>query len=470
MRSTKIVATLGPATDSPEILRKLFESGVNVFRLNASHGEWPQHQARIDTIRSMAKELGVHVGILLDLQGPKIRLREFENGGCELETGSRFTITTEPVLGTCQRASCTYEPLAREVRTGDCVLLADGAVELRAETVRGNAVEFTVVSGGPIGNHKGINLPGVKLSTPSMTPKDREDLEAGLEADVDFVALSFVRNANDVYSLRRCLEERDSRAMLIAKIEKPEAWDNLDAILDASDGVMVARGDLGVEMPLEKVPLIQKRVIERAREKGKFVITATQMLESMIENARPTRAEVSDVANAICDGTDAVMLSAETSVGHDPANAVHIMATIASETEEWLRPKGFPDPLPRVTPSNAEIVAEAAYWAARSAGVSALVVYTTSGSTARMISRYRPPVPIYVFTQSWGVASQLAVSFGTFPILAPEVRSTDAMLLQMESMLVARGLLRSGDNVVFVAGQPIGEVGSTNLLKLHRLK
>lgn len=470
MRSTKIVATLGPATDPPEVLRNLFTSGVNVFRLNASHGEWPQHQARIDAIRKMAAVRGVHAGILLDLQGPKIRLGEFEGGRCELQTGATFTITTEPTLGTCERASCTYEPLAQEVHPGDCVLLADGAVELKALAVRPNAVDFNVVSGGPIGNHKGINLPGVKLSTPSMTPKDREDLEFGLEADVDFVALSFVRTAHDVYSLRRCLEERESRAMLIAKIEKPEAWDNIDSILDASDGVMVARGDLGVEMPLQQVPLIQKQLIEKARAKGKFVITATQMLESMIENARPTRAEVSDVANAICDGTDAVMLSAETSVGHDPANAVNIMASIATETEGWLRPKGFPDPLPRVTPSNAEIVAEAAYGSARSAGVAAIVVYTTSGSTARLISRFRPPVPIYAFTHSPASARQMAVSFGIHPILAPEVLTTEAMLLQMEQMLVKQGLLRRGDNVVFVAGQPIGEVGSTNLMKLHRLK
>ncbi|MFM2123849.1 MAG: pyruvate kinase [Acidobacteriota bacterium] len=470
MRSTKIVATLGPATDSQGTLFDLFAAGVDVFRLNASHGEWPQHQARIDAIRSTAANLGLHVGILLDLQGPKIRLGEFEGGHADLATGSTFTITTEPVRGTCQRASCTYEPLPREVCVGDRVLLADGAVELCAIAVHANSVDFQVVSGGPIGDHKGINLPGVKLSAPSMTPKDREDLENGLNADVDFVALSFVRNAHDVYSLRRCLEERESRAMLIAKIEKPEAWDNIDAILDASDGVMVARGDLGVEMPLEQVPLIQKQLIARAREKGKFVITATQMLESMIEHARPTRAEVSDVANAICDGTDAVMLSAETSVGHDPAGAVRIMASIAVETEQWLRPKGFKDPLPRVTPSNAEIVAESAYWAARSAGVVALVVYTTSGSTARMISRFRPPVPIYAFTPSPAVAQQLSASFGVYAVLAPEVSTTEDMLLQMERVLEARRLLVSGDNVVFVAGQPIGEVGSTNLMKLHRLK
>jgi pyruvate kinase len=359
--------------------------------------------------------------------------------------------------------------LPREVGPGDHVLLNDGAVELEAVSRDATSIRFRVVAGGPVGDHKGLNLPGVRLSTPAMTAKDAEDLDHGLDAEVDFVALSFVRDANDVYLLRRRLDERDSRAMLISKIEKPEGWRNIEGVLDASDGVMVARGDLGVEMPLEKVPFIQKQLIARAREKGKFVITATQMLESMIESARPTRAEVSDVANAICDGTDAVMLSAETSVGHDPGNAVQTMATIAVETEGWLRPKGFPDPLPRVTPSNAEIVAESAYHAARSAGVAAIAVFTTSGATARLISRFRPPVPIYAFTNSAAVARQLAVSFGVHPILAPVVETTEKMLLQMETTVVERGLLQHGDNVVFVAGQPIGHVASTNLMKLHRL-
>ncbi len=382
--------------------------------------------------------------------------------------GDIFTITTNPGPGNCTIASCTYPPLPEDVKPGDRVLLADGAVELRAISTTTTSVTFRVVSGGRIGSHKGINLPGVKLSTPSMTIKDAEDLDCGLDADVDFVALSFVRNANDIYLLRRSLEERESRASLIAKIEKPEAWQNIEAILDCSDGVMVARGDLGVEMPLEKVPMIQKRLIERARQKNKYVITATQMLESMIVSARPTRAEVSDVANAICDGTDAVMLSAETSVGHDPSNAARMMATIAIETEGW-RPKSLAEPLPRVTPSNAEIVAEAAFQAGRSAGVAAIVVFTTSGTTARMISRYRPPVPIFAFTQNPYVTRQLALSFGVHPILAPVMGTTEQMLEQMEQMLVQNALLRPGDNVVIVAGQPIGEVASTNLMKLYRL-
>jgi pyruvate kinase len=448
----------------------LFDAGVNVFRLNASHGNWDDHCARIHAVREAAASMGVHVGILLDLQGPKIRLGKFKDGKCELKTGSQFVITNEPVVGDTSIAFSTYEPLPREVHPGARVLLNDGAVELEALSTDAKSVTFRVVSGGPIGDHKGINLPGVKLSAPSLTEKDAEDLDRGLDMDVDFVALSFVRDANDVYSLRRRLEERDSHAMLITKIEKPEAWTNLESILDASDGVMVARGDLGVEMPLEKVPPIQKRTIERARQKGKFVITATQMLESMIENARPTRAEVSDVANAICDGSDAVMLSAETSVGHDPGGAAQMMATIATETEGWMRPKGFAEPLPRVAPTNAEIVEEAAYQAGRSAGVAAIVVFTTSGRSARSISRYRPPVPVFAFTQSAAVARQLAVSFGVHAIVAPVLASAEAMLDQMERILLEGGWLRAGDNVVFVAGSPIGDIASTNLMKLHRLK
>lgn len=470
MRSTKIVATLGPATDAPATLRRLFDAGVNIFRLNASHGNWEQHCLRIQMIRQAAASCGVQAGILLDLQGPKIRLGRFENGGCILETGTTFTITNIAVQGNASIASSTYEPLPREVHPGDRVLLADGAVELQAEKTDSTSVTFRVISGGPIGDHKGINLPGIKLSVPSLTEKDVEDLDRGLDLDVDFVALSFVRSANDLYSLRRCLEERSSPAMLIAKIEKPEAWTNLEAILDASDGVMVARGDLGVEMPLEKVPPIQKATIARAREKGKFVITATQMLESMIEHARPTRAEVSDVANAIYDGTDAVMLSAETSVGHDPAGAAQMMARVAVETEAWIRPKGFAEPLPRFTPSNAEIVAEAAYQAGRSAGVAAIIVFTTSGHSARLISRYRPPVPVFAFTQSAAVARQLAISFGVHTVLAPIVSNTEAMLDQMERMLLDNGWLCVGDNVVFVAGSPVGDIASTNLMKLHTLK
>jgi pyruvate kinase len=447
----------------------MFDAGVDVFRLNTSHGTWEDHLARIAAVRTTAAELSVHAGILLDLQGPKIRLGRFEGGHCHLEPGAIFTITTEPLLGTSTLASTSYAHFAKDVKPGHPVLLADGSIELKVLSTDTVSVRCQVVTGGPLGDHKGINLPGVELSTPSLTRKDMDDLQHGLQAGVDFVALSFVRKPTDLLRLKLFLEEHGSQLPVIAKIEKPEGWKNLEEILDESDGVMVARGDLGVEMALEKVPFIQKRIIERARAKGKFVITATQMLESMIEHPTPTRAEVSDVANAICDGTDAIMLSAETASGKYPGEAVRMMTRIADETEGWLRPQGFQEPLPPLTPSNAEIVADAAYRAARSAGVAAIVVYTSSGASARLISRLRPPVPIYAFTQSESIARQLTISFGVTPIIAPDVKSTDQMLLQMEQALVSAGLLKPNDNVVFVSGQPIGRPGSTNLVKLHRL-
>ena len=469
MPRTKIVATMGPAISGVPALKSMFEAGVNVFRLNASHGTWDDHLTHIANVRSAAAELRLQAGILLDLQGPKIRLGTFEGGQCELQAGSVFTITTEKVQGTALLASTSYAQFAKDVKTGDRVFLADGSVELKVLDADAVSARCEVLVGGCLGDHKGINLPGVELSTPSLTRRDMEDLQRGLQAGIDFVALSFVRKPSDLQRVKLYLEEKDAQIPVIAKIEKPEGWKNLEAILDECEGVMVARGDLGVELALEKVPFIQKRIIERARAKGKFVITATQMLESMIEHSSPTRAEVSDVANAICDGTDAVMLSAETSVGRYPGLAVRMMARIAKETESWLSPQGFPDPLPPLTPSNAEIIADAAYHAARSAGVTAIVVFTTSGASARLISRFRPPVPIYAFTQHECVARQLSVSFGVEAILAPDVQSTDQMLLQTEQILLNSGRLKPNDNVVFVAGQPIGQTGSTNLIKLHRI-
>jgi pyruvate kinase len=469
MPRTKIVATLGPAISGASSLKRMFRAGVNVFRLNTSHGTWDDHLTHIASVRAAAAELGIQAGVLLDLQGPKIRLGSFQGGQCELQTGDIFGITTEKVMGTSALASTSYSQFAQDVKPGDRVFLADGSVELKVIDTDAVSARCEVVTGGCLSDHKGINLPGVELSTPSLTRKDMDDLQRGLQAGIDFVALSFVRKPSDLQRLKLFLEEKDAQIPVIAKIEKPEGWKNLEQILDECEGVMVARGDLGVELALEKVPFIQKQIIERARAKGKFVITATQMLESMIEHSSPTRAEVSDVANAICDGTDAVMLSAETSTGRYPELAAGMMARIAAETEGWLRPQGFPEPLPPLTPSNAEIIADAAYHAARSAGVAAIVVFTTSGASARLISRFRPPVPIYAFTHNECTARQLSVSFGVEPILAPDVKSTDEMLLQMEHMLVNSGRLNPGDNVVFVAGQPIGRTGSTNLIKLHRI-
>ncbi|MBV9404948.1 MAG: pyruvate kinase [Acidobacteriaceae bacterium] len=468
MRATKIVATLGPSTDSPGVLRKLFDAGVDVFRLNASHGTQDDLKRRIQSVRALAAETRSQPGILLDLQGPKIRLGTFKNGPVFLEDGATFTITTHAVEGTAEMASTNYAEFAHDVKPGDPILLADGSVQLRAVSSDGVAVRSIVVNGGAISDRKGINLPGVNISTPSLSKKDISDAHFGVEQGVDFFALSFVRSARDVLRLRHLLEEHEARQPIIAKIEKPEGWENLDAILEECEGVMVARGDLGVEMPPEKVPAIQKAIIERSRKRGKFVITATQMLESMIEHPLPTRAEVSDVANAIYDGTSAVMLSAETSAGKYPVEAVKVMGRIACETEKAIHGRGFPDVWKAGEQSIPEIIADAAYHSARCAGVVALAVGTTSGASARLLARYRPPVPIYAFTSSEFVARQLSVIYGVVAIVAPAMDSTDQMLHEMERLLIESGRVRPGDNIVFVAGQPVGLRGSTNMLKLHR--
>ena len=465
--NTKTVATLGPATDAPGVLKQLLLAGADIFRLNASHGTVDDHAARIAAVRAVSKELGIHAGILLDLQGPKIRLGRFENGGCALTTGSEFTITTEKMLGTAERACTGYARFAQDVQAGDRILLADGAIELRALATDGVAVRTEVISGGPISDNKGINLPGVQVTIPSLTEKDLADLHFGLNAGVDLVALSFVRSANDVVQLRDRMGKRP--VAIIAKIEKPEGWDNIESILDVTDGVMVARGDLGVEISLEKVPRIQKAIIRRARRKGRFVITATQMLESMIEHSTPTRAEVSDVANAIYDGTDAVMLSAETSMGKYPVEAVRFMTRIAGETEASMRNRGYQDPPHNAEPTNAEILADAAYHAARDSRAAAIVVFTSTGSSARLVSRYRPPVSIFAITPHDTTARQLSVNYGVIPILAPDVGCTDEMLAQMDRVMVEGGYLKSNELVVFMAGQPVGRPGTTNLMKLHRV-
>jgi len=464
---TKIVATLGPATDAPGVLAQLIEAGVDVFRLNASHGEHADHKARIEAVRATAREAGAMPAILLDLQGPKIRLGRIENKECVLHKGQTFTITTEKLLGNCELASTGYTNFARDVKPGDRVLIADGSVELRAIASDEVSVRTEVIVGGRIADHKGINLPGVKVSIPSLTEKDLGDLHFGLTNGVDIVALSFVRSAGDVEQLRDRLGGRP--VSIVAKIEKPEGWENIEPILNVTDGVMVARGDLGVETALEKVPRIQKSIIRRARRKGRFVITATQMLESMIENPTPTRAEVSDVANAIYDGTDAVMLSAETSTGKYPVEAVRFMSRIAAEAEDSIRKKGYQDPPHAPQPKNPEILADAAYHAARESHAAAIVVFTSRGSSARLVSRYRPPVAIYAITPHDTTARQLSVNYGVTAVLAPDVSSTDEMLAQMDRVMVEGGYLRKGELVVFLAGQPVGRPGTTNLMKLHRI-
>lgn len=468
---TKIVATLGPATDTPELLRQLMEGGVDVFRLNASHGTQEEHALRIKMVREIASKVGTHAGLLLDLQGPKIRLGTFESGGAEFVRSARMRITTEAVQGTSERAATTYKDFVRDVKAGNRVLLADGAVELRIVDKTETDAICEVVRGGVVYDRQGINLPGADLTVSSLSKKDIADLRFGLEAGIDFVALSFVRKRDDVLRLRVYLEEVDSHVNVIAKIEKPEGWQNLDAILDESDGVMVARGDLGVEMALEKVPFVQKSIIERARKHGKFVITATQMLESMIHSPVPTRAEVSDVANAIYDGTDAVMLSAETSKGRYPCEAATMMARIAMESEDAVTLRGFQD-LPRrdnSTPTYAETMAEVAYRCARMQGAVGIVVFTASGASARLVAKYRPPVPIYAFTHSESVARQMSIIYGVIPMLMPNPVDTDEMVKVLDATLLGRGLVKPRDHVVFMAGQPIGTPGTTNFVKLHRM-
>ena len=468
---TKIVATLGPASDSPEMIRRLIEAGVDVFRLNASHGTQEEHGARIRLVREISDEMGLHVGLLLDLQGPKIRLGTFSGGGTILEKGTRFALTVNPVEGSAARASTTYKDFARDLNFGDRILLADGTVELRALEKTDTDVITEVVHGGPIFDRQGINLPGANVSASSLSKKDISDLRFGIEAGVDMVALSFVRRREDVLRLRVYLEEADAHVSVVSKIEKPEALENLDGILDESDGVMVARGDLGVEMALERVPFVQKDIIERARKSGKFVITATQMLESMINSPVPTRAEVSDVANAIFDGTDAVMLSAETSKGKYPCETAAMMARIARESDQTTRHRGFAE-LARLegsSPSYAETMAEMAYRCARMQGAVAIIVFTASGASARLVARYRPPLPVYAFTHSARVSQQLSIIYGITPMLVPNPADTDEMVKVIDHTLLGRGLVKPRENVVFVAGQPIGHPGTTNFIKLHRM-
>jgi pyruvate kinase len=442
---------------------------VDVFRINASHGTRHQHAGLCRLVRDVAKEQRVHPAILLDLQGPKIRLGKFERGSASLCTGSIFTVTVRPVLGTAEMASTGFGDFADVVIPGSRVLLADGAVELRALETDGASVRCEVVCGGTVGDHQGINLPNVHINRPSLTDKDYSDLDAGLANGADLVALSFVRGANDVRQLREYVERRRQSMPLIAKIEKPEAYDNLDEILSVSDGVMVARGDLGVETALEKVPMLQKAIIDRAQHYGKFVITATQMLQSMVADSRPTRAEVSDVANAVYDGTDAVMLSAETASGRFPVEAVRMMSSIASSAQSAMPRRPLADSSAADLPTHPDVLVRAAVAAARSEGVKAIVVFTTTGATARLIARCRPPIPVFAFCATESVARNLSVIYGVNAILLGELASIQEMLQTGVQRLLAEERLRRDDTIILVAGEPIGVPGTTNLMKIYRV-
>jgi pyruvate kinase len=467
MRRAKIVCTMGPAVESPEKVRELIAAGMNMARLNLSHGGYPEHQARLDRVREAAKEAGVPVAILVDLQGPKIRLARFKAGPHDLARGDIFTITTDEVEGKKERVGTTYKGLPGDCNPGDRILIDDGKVTVEVVEVKGNDVVTKVIEPGAVSNNKGINLPGVAVSVPALSEKDMDDLRWGLKAGADFIALSFVRSADDIVDVHRIMDEVGIRIPVIAKIEKPQAVENLQGIVNAFDGIMVARGDLGVELPIEEVPLVQKHCIELAREAAKPVIVATQMLDSMITNSRPTRAEATDCANAVLDGADALMLSGETSVGEFAIEAVQTMARIISHTEQggmdMIRPmKSSPK-------TKGGAITKAATEVGAIVGAKYLVTFTQSGDSARRTARLRSPIPILAFTPEVGTYNRMALDWGVEPELTPMVKHTDEMVMQADALLLQSGRCKAGELVVIVAGSPPGIPGSTNAMRVHRV-
>ncbi|MDK1343644.1 pyruvate kinase [Streptomyces sp. 378] len=471
MRRAKIVCTLGPATDSYDQIKDLVDAGMDVARFNLSHGGHAEHEERYHRVRKAADETGRSVGLLADLQGPKIRLGRFTEGPVLLERGDTFTITVEEgVEGDGHTCGTTYAGLADDVTTGERILIDDGKVCLGVTGVDGPRVHTTVVEGGVISDHKGLNLPGAAVSVPALSKKDEDDLRWALHTGFDVIALSFVRSGRDIHDVHRIMDEEGRRLPVIAKVEKPQAVENIDDIVAAFDGIMVARGDLGVEMPLEQVPIVQKRAIKLAKRNAKPVIVATQMLDSMIDNARPTRAEASDVANAVIDGTDAVMLSGETSVGKHAIDTVRTMARIVEAAEEDILAKGLPPLTERNKPrTQGGAVARAAAEIGDFLGAKFLVAFTRSGDTARRLSRYRSPIPLLAFTPDQATRSQLALTWGVETFLGPCVDSTDAMVDQVDELLLRYGRCRPGDTVVITAGSPPGVSGSTNMVRVHHI-
>ncbi|EHI42299.1 pyruvate kinase [Rhodococcus opacus PD630] len=465
-RRTKIVCTLGPATATGDRIRELVESGMDVARLNFSHGEHADHEENYKRVRAASDATGKAVGVLADLQGPKIRLGRFAEGRTTWANGEEVRITVDEVDGTHDRVSTTYKQLAEDAKPGDRLLVDDGKVGLVVSGVEGNDVICRVTEGGPVSNNKGVSLPGMNVSVPALSEKDIADLEFALGLGVDFIALSFVRSPADVELVHAVMDRVGRRIPVIAKLEKPEAIDNLEAIVLAFDAVMVARGDLGVELPLEQVPLVQKRAIQIARENAKPVIVATQMLESMIENSRPTRAEASDVANAVLDGADAVMLSGETSVGKYVMETVRTMARIveAVENESTQVP-----PLTHVPRTKRGVISYAARDIGERLDAKALVAFTQSGDTVRRLARLHTPLPLLAFTPLPEVRSQLSLTWGTETFIVDPVESTDAMVRQVDHALLGLGRYQKGELVVIVAGSPPGTVGSTNLIHVHRI-
>lgn len=465
MRRAKIVATLGPATSSYENIKALIDAGVNIIRMNLSHGSIAVHEEIFTTVRSVADDMALPVAILVDLQGPKIRLEKFSDGPHILAPGDVFTITTRDVVGTKDLVGTTYKGLPGDVKPGDTLLIDDGKVKLQAVSSGAEDVVTTVLVGGAVSNNKGINLPGVAVSAPALSEKDEDDLRWALSMQCDFIALSFVRNASDVLRVHEIMAEEGFSCPVIAKIEKPEAVEQLDEIVNAFDGIMVARGDLGVELPPETVPIIQKHAIELGRKMAKPVIVATQMLESMIESPVPTRAETSDVANAVLDGADAVMLSGETSVGKYPAITVATMARILESSEEHGLSR-IP-PLGTKPRTQAGAITLAALEVAEFVDAKFVCIFTESGDSARRMARLRGSIPMLAFTPDENIRRRMALSWGVTSFIVPRVEHTDAMYPQVDKILLENKLAENGDRVVVISGSPPGKPGSTNDLRVH---
>lgn len=469
MRKTKIVCTIGPASEKTEKLAELISAGMNVARLNFSHGDFEEHGARIKGIREVAKAAGKHVALLLDTKGPEIRTNNFENGVAELVVGNEVIVSMEEVVGTAEKFSITYPGLVNDVQVGSKILLDDGLIELEVIEIGAKELKTKILNSGTIKNKKGVNVPNVSVKLPGITEKDANDIVFGIEQGVDFIAASFVRRASDVLEIRELLEKHNATHIhIIPKIENQEGVDNIDEILEVSDGLMVARGDLGVEIPAEEVPLVQKELIKKCNALGKPVITATQMLDSMQRNPRPTRAEASDVANAIFDGTDAIMLSGETAAGDYPVEAVKTMNNIAVRTESALK---YADILKKKAKASRKTITDAISQSvahtALNLDAAAVVTATESGHTARMISRYRPQSPILAVTHSDAVCRKLALVWGVYPHLGAKATTTDEMLESAVSESVKSEFINHGDLIVISAGVPVGEAGTTNLMKVH---
>jgi len=469
MRKTKIICTLGPATDDPEVLKRIFLTGMDVARLNFSHGTHEEHLQRIECFKKIRAELKRPAALLLDTKGPEIRLRTFKNGEIELKEGDRFTLTTEEIEGDETRVGISYKGLVNDINRGDRILIADGLIELRVNEVTAIDIICEVINGGELSNRKGVNVPGVTVKLPFMSDIDRKDLLFGIKHDFDYVALSFVRSSEDVKIIRNFLSENNGSFMkIISKIENRDGVRNIDEIVRVSDGVMVARGDMGVEIPFEEIPHLQKMIINKTRNAGKPVITATQMLDSMIRNPRPTRAEITDVANAIYDGTSAIMLSGETSIGKFAELTVATMAKIAEKTETEIDYiKILENTHINISKNVTDAISYSTCSAAHSLNAAAIISITKSGHTSRMVSRYRPKCPIIASTPLIKVYNQLALSWGVIPVLATEAETTDEIFQNAVDNAACAGLIKNGDLVIITGGMPVGISGTTNMIKIH---